>query len=114
MIEIIYNANSGKWQGLLDSGHKLLSPSTYSCDVCKLTYGLTSMKSSWKSFLDEIDKDVLFYHKDEWPDSAKYELPVIIKKKNGKTVEWVLEKKDFETIKNLDGLIELVKMKNAV
>ncbi len=37
----VYNADSGLVAGLFDSAHKLLSPSTYQCQLCTLTHGVT-------------------------------------------------------------------------
>ncbi|NJM95354.1 MAG: GTPase, partial [Acaryochloridaceae cyanobacterium CSU_5_19] len=34
----VYNANSGGINTALDIAHKLLSPSTYRCNLCRLTH----------------------------------------------------------------------------
>jgi hypothetical protein len=34
----VYNADAGLVTGLLDTLHKVLSPSTYSCSLCAITY----------------------------------------------------------------------------
>ena len=40
---LVYNADSGFFNALADSAHKLLSPSTYDCRLCALTYGAIQM-----------------------------------------------------------------------
>lgn len=35
---------------MLDAAHKLISPATYSCSLCALTYGAVSMKRSWAAW----------------------------------------------------------------
>ena len=58
----VYNAHSSLFNKLTDAAHKALSPDTYECNLCKLTYGLTSMKKEWKAFIQEYD--VVFTYKD--------------------------------------------------
>ena len=35
----VYNADTGLFNTVADAAHKILSPSTYSCNLCKVTYG---------------------------------------------------------------------------
>ena len=46
---LIYNANSGFFNVIKDALQKSISPSTYSCNLCGLTYGTIRMKSKWKT-----------------------------------------------------------------
>ena len=77
-IIFVYNAKSGILNGILDSLHKLSSPKTYPCELCQLTYGLTSMNREWKSYLRSVPYDVTFLHLDELSsDLPKVEFPVV-------------------------------------
>ena len=51
---------------MLDSGHKILSPSTYNCSLCKMTHGILKEKQIWTQFRNESHLDMMFYHKDEF------------------------------------------------
>ena len=51
---------------MLDSAHKLLSPSTYECKLCELTYGLVKEKKAWKEFRETSREEMLFLHRDEF------------------------------------------------
>ena len=62
----IYNANSGKINALFDAGHKLLSPRTYQCSLCALTYDVFAENTIWKTFRTESNLTMDFYHKDEF------------------------------------------------
>ena len=44
----VYNADGGRLAGLQDMFHKILSPATYSCSLCAVTYGATSMRPEWQ------------------------------------------------------------------
>ncbi|MGI8952546.1 MAG: hypothetical protein ACR2FN_13295 [Chitinophagaceae bacterium] len=46
----VYNADADLFSTLTDFAHKILSPSTYQCKLCALTYGNISMKQEWKFF----------------------------------------------------------------
>ena len=36
----IYNAKGGKWNSTLDLVHKYVSPRTYKCSLCKITFNI--------------------------------------------------------------------------
>jgi len=65
-LVFIYNANSGKFNLLADIAHKTFSPSTYSCNLCKITYGILKEKNEWKSFIKNLGIKCEFLHKDEF------------------------------------------------
>ncbi|MDH5778678.1 MAG: hypothetical protein OEZ33_10725, partial [Gammaproteobacteria bacterium] len=69
--------------------------STYSCQLCQLTHSYFSVKQDWVSFLEEIDADCEFLHRDEL--EQKYgvtgaELPVIFQRQDKKLDEWMNQK----------------------
>lgn len=80
----IYNAESGKLNALMDSLHKLVSPSTYSCKLCELTFGSFGEKNNWKEFRENLEVDTDFMHKDEFLKlyaskfGHKFEFPVVL------------------------------------
>ncbi len=62
----VYNADSGLINTLIDIGHKALSPQTYQCNLCGLTFGLVSEHKQWKQFREESSKEMEFLHRDEF------------------------------------------------
>ncbi len=50
----VYNADSGLLNAVKDAIHKAISPSTYPCRLCGLTFGAVRMKSAWKEFIDGL------------------------------------------------------------
>lgn len=63
----VYNASAGLGSVVLDSLHKVVSPATYPCKLCGLTYGLTSMRPEWKQFLRALPLPARFLYRDELP-----------------------------------------------
>ena len=47
----IYNANSGKHNALLDTMHKIVSPNTYNCNLCDITFGLFTENKTWRKLI---------------------------------------------------------------
>lgn len=84
-LVFVYNANSGGINTALDIAHKLLSPSTYSCNLCLLTHDTFTERSVWKSFREQHDVPMLFLHKDEYEQqyNQTYPYPVILQERQG-------------------------------
>lgn len=107
----VYNANSGKLNALLDAGHKLISPSTYPCSLCALTYDTFSENSIWKNFRESSDLDMVFYHKDEFETTfpnVKIAYPSILKLE-GRMLTTILNDEILNDISNVEVLIERLK-----
>ena len=104
----VYNTDSNPISSLIDLGHKILSPETYSCSLCKLTHGPFTEIDAWKAFRTSIGFPMEFLHRDEF--EKKYEqhceYPVIMKKET--TIEVLLHKKDIDALADLDALIAAV------
>ncbi|WP_276165645.1 GTPase [Zobellia alginiliquefaciens] len=83
-LVFIYNANSGLKSSLLDSAHKILSPSTYDCNLCDITFGVFTENKVWRKFREETDLEMEFLHKDEYQKQYaskfgnKFTFPIIL------------------------------------
>lgn len=62
----IYNANSGKRNALLDTIHKLVSPNTYDCNLCDITFGVFTENKLWRKFRSDSKLAMEFLHKDDY------------------------------------------------
>jgi len=110
-ILFVYNAKSGKINALLDAGHKLLSPSTYKCNLCALTYDTFSENKKWKSFRKSSDVYMQFFHSDEFEEAfpaQNFKYPVVIKQHDN-SLDILLNKNDLENINSVDELIDRIK-----
>ena len=102
----VYNADSGLFNTVTDIAHKVLSPKTYSCNLCALTHGHFKIKQDWVEFLKQIDTELEFLHRDEFlnkynQDNA--ELPAIFIEKNG-ALSPCLDQATINKIQTLDDL----------
>jgi len=69
----VYNANSGAINALLDSAHKIISPQTYDCKLCELTYGVFKEDEEWLRFLEGFRFRESEIQKKPVPHSMRYE-----------------------------------------
>ena len=88
----VYNADSGLINGLKDWAHKIVSPETYACSLCAITYNNTGMRRPWREFIKELGYEVEFLHRDELEE--KYDvrdvpLPATFILQNGKLKLWI-------------------------
>lgn len=103
---LVYNATSDHWSVLTDFFHKAVSPQTYPCNLCNLTFGVFTMKDDWKQFLDTLPYKKIFLHKDEF--EKKYSMaytnyPVIFSA--NQQYLWVLvSKRQIDSCDNLQQL----------
>ena len=102
----IYNADGGIAQGLLDAVHKALSPATYPCSLCAITYGTLTMDPKWRAWLKALPVPSVFYHKDDSPyrDVA---LPAVLADRGGR-VDILVSADRLATLGSVDALIAVL------
>ncbi len=108
----VYNANSGMLNTLPHVAHKIISPSTYECNLCALTYGAFTERDLWKKFREESDNELVFYHKDEFEQTFNkvFTYPIVLMEKSGKLTEYLSTEKINTTI-DVEDLIAQLKSK---
>jgi len=108
----VYNANSGKLTAAFHVAHKIISPSTYACNLCTLTYGTFTERDVWKKFREESDTELVFYHKDEFENEFKkqFTYPIVLKDENGELSEYISTDK-INAINDVEELIAQLKLK---
>lgn len=105
----VYNADSGFVSSMLDIGHKIVNPETYTCNLCKMTFDTFTENKKWKEFRENADIDMEFLHRDEFEEKydMKLEYPVVLRESD--TLETALTQEDLDSFDTLDGLIDAVK-----
>jgi hypothetical protein len=111
-LVIVYNAEAGIVAGVMDSVHKLVSPATYPCQLCAVTYGLATMKREWRAFLDGLGMELVFHHRPDfraaYPETADWPLPLVAVEQDGALTPLV-DADDFRAIPDLASLIRVVR-----
>ena len=113
----VYNADTGLIQALMHAVHKAVKPETYPCSLCALTYGAVSMRGDWKAFWQELDAEVLFYHRDDFTaDFPKFgtggahevALPVIMVDEPDAELRVFLSNQELDAMADVDELMAKV------
>ena len=112
---LVYNADSGFFNVIKDGLHKILSPKTYQCNLCALTYGSVLMKNEWKEFIDKLKIPSKFLHRDEFireleshPNHLEnVKLPAIFLRVDDK-ISLLVGSDEINKAKTLDELMNLV------
>ena len=106
----VYNADTGLFNSVTDIAHKILSPKTYNCNLCKLTHGVFSARDSWVKFLKSIEVPIEFLHRDEfiqrYPQNHT-QLPAIFIQKDKSITLW-LDHHAINSLKNVEALKALI------
>ena len=110
----MYNADGGRLAGLKDMFHKILSPGTYPCSLCAVTYGATSMQPVWREFIRMLPVPVDFLHRDEfvrdYPQWRVHPLPAAFAVAANGALKPFIEAPEMDSA-DLNGLMQLVQQR---
>jgi len=108
----IYNAKSGVVNELIDFAHKIVSPETYDCNLCAISYGAFSMKKKWSTYIETLPFKSTFTYKDKFSKNGyiNIKFPSVFIRSNEKLDE-IISATEINEIKNLDQLIGLLNQK---
>lgn len=113
-VLFIYNANSGIHNKVIDSIHKNISPDSYKCKLCFVSYDNLGKKKEWKKYLDTLSFEYEFLYKNQvkekYPDLKYLKLPAIYVNLE-KKYEVLINSEELEKVNNINELINLMKKK---
>ena len=105
----IYNAKSGFINELVDFAHKIISPNTYDCNLCAITYGTFAMEKSWANYVQSLPVKSVFTYKDKLVDKKlkKTKLPAVFIR-DGEELNELISANEINNINNLEHLIRVL------
>jgi len=109
----VYNADTGLFSVVTDYAHKIISPKTYPCNLCALTYGNMGMNNKWKEFIATIKVPIAFLHRDEFVkqyDLKDTQLPAAFFTQ-GESIKMLITHDELNACTSVEGLIDLVTKK---
>lgn len=113
----VYNAESGFVDKLLDNVHKIISPSTYDCNLCTITHGKFTEDELWKSYRESSKTPMAFYHKDEFLKTykskwlPKFDFPLVLSESNT-SLDVFMDSKTLNGLTSSEELIEEINKRN--
>jgi hypothetical protein len=116
-LVFVYNADSGPAALLVDFVHRIVSPSTYACNLCDLTYGYFTMKPVWKAFIASLPLPVRFVLRDAFvgahPEHAGTPFPAAFVVSDGGPPRQLIPAAELNAARDLESLRQLVARKVA-
>lgn len=113
-IIFVYNESTGLFNAVSGWTHKLISPASYACRLCRCTFGLTGMLVPWKNFVERLPTPAEFLHRDEfwlrYPHLDKVTLPVALVEKSGH-IDVLLSEADIGACGGVAALIGRLQMR---
>lgn len=107
----VYNADGGILNMVKDLIHKNVSPETYPCSLCAVTWDNLGMKREWKQFVSGLGREVEFLHRDELAKEhgiTDVSLPAAFVHCMDEKPELWLDSEKMDSCKSLEDLQELV------
>ena len=110
----IYDANSGKHNALLDTMHKIVSPNTYNCNLCDITFGLFTENKTWRKFRETSKVEMVFLHKDEYLKkykskfNNKFTFPIVLAE-HLESLSVFINTDELNKLKNHEGLMKEIR-----
>jgi len=104
---IVHNTQAGVTAALIDSLHKIVSPQTYPCSLCAVTYGALTIQPRWRAYLKTSQIPVAFYHRADFEAAyprADLRLPLIAHECNDR-LDVLLSATERAQLPDLDALI---------
>ena len=109
----VYNANSGFRNIILDGAHKVLSPGTYNCSLCELTFGVIAEHTVWKRYRKRSELPMKFLHKDEFTKAyaskfiPRFTFPIVLAE-TADGLEVFIRTSELNGMEDADELIRLI------
>ncbi len=107
-LVFVYNADEGLAAALLDAVHKIVSPSTYPCSLCAITYEPVAMRGRWRDWVRRQPVMPRFCHRPDfraaYPSAAGWPLPLVaVEREAG--LEPLMSAAELDSVTGLDDLI---------
>ncbi len=118
-LVFVYNADLGFGASLLDAAHKILSPSTYKCQLCELTFDALTEKRSWKKFRKTTDIPMQFLHRDAFKKQYAskfgyaYTFPIVLNE-TSYGFEVFIKTEELNAMKEPEELISLIRGRQGI
>ena len=108
---IIYNVKSGFVNEMIDFAHKIVSPKTYECNLCAISYNTFTKKKRWSDYINSLPIKSVFTYKNKVSSLDKelsnLEFPTILFR-NGVELNEIISRNEINSINNINQLISLL------
>jgi hypothetical protein len=111
----VYNARGEMFSQVADYLHKMFSPKSYACSLCSLTHTNFGAKSDWKEFINTLDVEVEYFHKNDfyrkYPTFFRKQYPAVFLKEEFGEPYAIINHSELNEISNLEDLKLLIQQR---
>ena len=108
----VYNEDANPVSMAINFVHRIVSPHTYDCNLCDLTYGYLTMKKDWKDYIGGLPVPSEFYLRSRflkrYPNLEGARFPAVFSMTSAGAIENFLSADDVNAANSLDDLKALV------
>ena len=110
-LVFVYNADSRLRNGVKSLARKTLTRKADTCKLTEVTITPLGMHRDWKRFIDSLDAEIEFAHRNEMPPACagvSAELPAVFKQCGNCLRIWITpaEINAFDTLAELKNLVQ--------
>src|SRR6266571_8510710 len=107
----VYAVDGGLFNGITHYAHKIISPSTYPCNLCAVTNSMLGTKREWANFIRELGITTEFLHRDEfkeaYPKAEQNSFPAVFRSGDDE-LQILVTSSEINECNDLSALISLV------
>lgn len=104
----VYNAGEGLFAAIGNAVHKAVSPATYPCSLCAVTYGAVRMRPEWRAYLSALPFDTRFFHRPDfrraYPALADMALPAVLLEEAGSAPHVLIDAPTLDDLRDVGAL----------
>lgn len=108
----VYAVDGGLFNGVTHYAHKIISPSTYPCNLCAVTNGMLGTKREWADFIRGLGLKTEFLHRDEfieaYPKAQQNSLPAVFLSSGDGDLHVLITSSEINECRELSALISLL------
>ena len=111
----VYGNDGGVVNSVIHSLHKIVSPATYNCNLCALTYGPFRKRGAWTRAVASLGAETIFLHRDEMFAGYGQDQPALpaVFVVEGERPTVLISKAEIDGCTDLDALIALLESRVA-
>ena len=112
----IYNADTGLFNTVTDIAHKIFSPKSYECQLCKITHGWFSMHEEWSKGIEKLGCEIEYLHRDQLGERysdlrSTLEFPCILLESETHQAQVLIKKQEIEQCSEINAMLEAITQK---
>jgi hypothetical protein len=108
----VYALDGGLYNGISHYAHKIISPSTYPCNLCAVTNSMLGTKREWANFIRELGTPTEFLHRDEfikaYPKAQQNSFPAVFRSSGDGDLQVLITSSEINECRELSALISLL------